>query len=429
VKIGIVGAGISGLRAAQLLEAAGMDVTVFEAKDRVGGRMQTVTLPDGGQYEAGGEWIDGDHERVLALMADLGVEPELSQAWPGRVIWQGDERREDELWPEAEEDAVNLHDSAIQYIRQMVDPAWANQHLAHLDLQTLEEHLDLQCISESGRWWAEAVQRSDEGEDTASIGLLGWLVGYRHYLQRAEGDMSLYRISGGGGTLCEKLAATLKKPVLTNHALRSVQLGVDDVQLWFEGEMAFFDRVILTMPPKVLMNIDFGSALPAEKELAWDLVGSSRAIKVAMQFSRSWWLEKEWKGRLLTNLPCQQIWDAGKNGASILCAYIGGDQADWVRTHQDPVQAVLRAFAEIEPIALETFVDGWMHDWVEDEYSLGAFTHLPPGSVMGALPHLMEPAERIHFAGEYTAQWLGFIEGALESAERVAEEVLIWKPK
>lgn len=424
MRIGIVGAGPAGLRAAQLLEQKGALVQVFEARDRVGGRLHTISLPEGGFYEAGGEWIDKDHRRVLEVMSEHGLEPEVSRAWPGQVVWRGDVRQEDQLWPDAEQDAEAVHEEAVRLCSQIKSPPWESRDLEHLDRQTLADFLDHHCISEGGRWWTEAMFRSDEGEDTSEIGLLGWLVGYQHYLEREAGDMSLYRIPGGAGALCEKMAEGLRAPIHLGHVLRSVSPTETHVELWFEGEMAFCDKVILALPPKVLQGIDFGDSLPVEKEAAWHLLGSSRTIKVALRFDRDWWSGDGRTGRLMTDLPCQQIWSSGREGAHVLCAYIGGNAAIDVLASRDPVGRVLRSLAEVWPEASASFVEGWVHDWVGDPFAQGAFSHFSPGGVMTALPRLVEPVGRVHFAGESTARWMGFIEGAFESAERVVEEVL-----
>lgn len=429
MTIGIVGAGLAGLRAAQLLEAAGLDVQVFEARDRLGGRLHTVRLDQGGFYEAGAEWFDSSHYRILALAEELGLTLIPSDASPAKVVWQGDVIPEEEMWEASKEDSLKLHEAAMDYVRQLVEPLWDSQHLAHLDLNTLDEFLEDFCATDKSKWWASAIQRSVEGDDPDAIGLLGWLGGLRHTLDQDDPQTARYRIKEGAQEICERLAGRLKNPVLTHHVLHSVQLEEDSVQLWFEGEMAFVDRVLLTLPPKVLAEIDFGAALPVEKELAWEMIGSSRRIKVALQFTEPWWKNLEAQGRILTDLPCQEVNEGGREGAWILTATIAGDQADWVASHSDPVQAVLRSLCEVEPAASESFAGGWLHDWVDDEFARGAGAYAPPGAVMGALPHLFDPVERIHFAGEATAQRLGFAEGALESAERAVEELLIWKPK
>ena len=85
MKVAIIGAGFSGLRAAMLLEQQGVSVTVFEARERLGGRCHTVVGEDGSVYEGGGEWIDADHARVLGLLREFGQEPVSRPEWPRRL--------------------------------------------------------------------------------------------------------------------------------------------------------------------------------------------------------------------------------------------------------------------------------------------------------------------------------------------------------
>jgi monoamine oxidase len=122
--------------------------------------------------------------------------------------------------------------------------------------------------------------------------------------------------------------------------------------------------------------------------------------------------------------PLQQTWDGSLGGAPVLTAYICGDEAEaWTRLG-DPVKAGVYELSKLCPLAAETFERGWMHNWIADSYAQGAFSHLSPGYVMDHMANIATPEARIHFAGEHTAMWTGFIEGALESAERVALEVL-----
>lgn len=424
MRVAVVGAGIAGLRTAQILERNGVDVTVYEARSRLGGRLETVPVPGGGHYDAGGEWIDGDHHRVLALLEEQGREPEASTQWPGRVIYRGEEARENAVWPDAEADAEAVYEAARSLATRLAPIPWESTGLAGLDAQTLAEFLDENTTSSRGRWWMEAVLRSDEGDDTDSIGLLGWLVGYRTYLEREGGEMSLYRIPGGAQSLCELMAETLKGSVVLDRPLRSVQLHSDFVEMWMEGEAAFYDRAVLTLPPKALLDVDFGGELSIEREMAWEVLGSARAIKVALQFRTPFWRSSGWAGRLLSDLPCQQCWDGGRGGAAILNIYICGEQAERILQRPDPARSVLNALNEVAPEAAEQYVAGWVHDWINDPWAQGAFSSLAPGSVMAAMPHLALPEGLLHFAGEYTSTQMGFIEGALESAERVATEIL-----
>ena len=91
---------------------------------------------------------------------------------------------------------------------------------------------------------------------------------------------------------------------------------------------------------------------------------------------------------------------------------------------QTPVTAMLDELERLVPEARGHFVRGWVHDWNADPYARGAFSHLAPGYVLDFMQYMSTSDKRLHFAGEHTALWTGFIEGALESAERVAEEVM-----
>lgn len=421
MKIAVAGAGPAGLQTAWLLEQAGHEVTVFEARDRVGGRLETARLQTG-FYESGAEWIDADHRRVLALIRSFGLEPQAERQWPGRLLKNGDFAPEDQPWPDAAADAEAVHEAAAELAAQIPATPWSWPNADNLDLQTLGDFLDQHCISARGRWLCEAVQRSDEGEDPARVGLLGWLVGYRHYLSREEGDMSLYRIPGGGQMLCEKMAARLKKPPVLERAVRSVETHDGHVEIWMDGEMAFADRLVMTLPIPALQAVEFFPDLELELEAAWNGMGMARAIKAAFEFDRPFW-EEFGSPRLLADLPFQQIWSGGQEGCHVLTAYICGDEAARIAAHPNPIPGLVKALEEAVPGAAASFRQGWIHNWIDDPWAGGAFASLAPGAVQTSLPHLRRPMGRIHFAGEHTADWMGFIEGALESAERVVREI------
>lgn len=439
MRIGIVGAGIAGLRCAMLLERAGHDVTVFEARDRVGGRMHTVERA-GGWYEAGGEWIDADHKRVLALCREFGVAPEKSSQWPGMVVHQGEFATEEKVWHEAAADAELVHEEAVRLI-EMWREAGSPIGLTDQDFLTLgtdmrlSEWFDRICSSTQGRWWVEAVTRSDEGEDTREVGLLGWLRGYAHYLNREGGEMSLFRIGVGGGRLCERMAAGLKDLRLGSPVER---IDVESGEVEFRGgERLQFDRVVGALPGPILDRIIGGKAVSG--------VTMARAVKVVLEFSKPWWREKNWTGRMICDLPCQQTWDIGRGELFALGCYVCGDEAKWLVGREDSVDVALRALAEIHPEAREFFMGGAVHDWIDDEFSMGAFPYYPSGCapLNLAFPSVVTPAQplpkigegkkevagwvgpwgRLHVAGDWACGWMGFIEGALESAERVAGEI------
>jgi monoamine oxidase len=424
MKVAVVGMGAAGIQAALLLEQAGIETRLFEARDRVGGRLYTVEGPDGLLYDAGGEWIDADHTRILEMARSIGVEPEPTPRWPGIVCYRGEMCNEHSLWSDALEDELRLEAAAEELARNMNPVPWDNEHLASFDDVTLAQFIDEQAQSERGKWWLRRRFGSDEGDDVERIGLLGWLAGYRMYLNREPDSMSAYRLSGGMGRLFERVAQTLKTPIHFEMALRRVINDGNRVILQFDDGEATVDHAILCLPPPALERICFDPALPPTKRCAIEACEMSRTIKISLQFKTKWWERRKWSGSLICDLPIQQTWDGTKGEVPVLNCYIGGRDADHFLTQTHPVPAALHQLAEIFPEAKDEFVNGILYDWVRDTFAMGSFSHLAPGYVLQHMKFIAEPLGRIHFAGEHTASWVGFIEGALESGERAVGEIL-----
>ncbi len=423
MKIGIVGLGISGLRTAMLLEKAGFNVQLFEARGRVGGRLQTIDEGNGVHYEAGGEWIDSDHFRCLNLLAEFELEGIQPEPWPKKLHYKGSISSEAHIWNDALEDDLRVEAAARELCRDLSTPPWKNCHKAAWDKRTLADFLNEHTQTDRGLWYVTAKYRSDEGDDPGEIGLLGWLAGYIHYLERDGDVMSAYRVPGGFSGLCEKMLGSLRAEPLLGSALKRISQDPLGVSLEFERSRARVDHVILTLPPPALERVAFDPALPVAKRCAIEACKMGRTIKILWEFDTAWWEGEEWGGSVLTDGPLQQTWVEACE-APVLCAYICGERAmEWTRMG-DPVNAGVYELAKLHKEAPRHFKRGWAHLWPNDPYAQGGFSHLSPGYVLEHMEHIAPPVKRIHFAGEHTAMWTGFIEGALESAERVVQEIL-----
>lgn len=424
MKVGIVGAGAAGLRAAMLLRGRGVEVSLIEARDRIGGRLETPTHAGKALYDAGGEWIDADHRRVLDLSGELDVRLDSTGFWPGRVVFRDARSTEDLLWADALEDDLRVEAAARELCRNLVNPPWRNDRHASLDRRTLDEFLREHCTSERGLWWLQAKNRSDEGEDPERISLLGWLCGYLHYLDRDPAAMSAYRFAEGAAALCHAMLTKTGIEPRYGAVLRHVRQDPQGVTLEFEEGEARVDAAILTLPPPALERVIFDPPLAVEKRCAIEACRMSPAIKIAWEFDEPWWLDDGWNGRMLCDRSIQQTWDGTRGGPPILCAYVGGSQATRWLESPHPVEDAFAELEEVAPAARGRMVRGWLHAWPSDPYSCGAFSNLAPGYALEYMEHISTPESRVSFAGEHTSVWTGFIEGALESGERAAEEVL-----
>jgi monoamine oxidase len=424
LKVGIVGMGAAGLRAAMLAQDAGAEIELFEARHRPGGRLNTIDHGFGAVFEGGGEWIDSDHHRVLDLLKRLGHSPLQNQEWPGKVVYAGKHTTEALLWNDALEDELRVEAAAQEHCRDLYEPAWSNTKHAEWDAMNVAMFLANHTMSDRGRWWVTANVRSDEGDDLSRIGMLGWLAGYLKYVER-DGDVaSAFRIPGGSQTLYQGMADALAAEIQYGRVLRRVRQDSAGVTLTFNDHEARVDRLILTLPPPCLEQVVFEPALSVYKRCAVEACEMSRAIKLTWEFETPWWKDQGWGGSMKCDGPIQQTWDASLGEAHLLTAYVCGQSAvEWVGL-EDPVRAGIHELGMLVPEAVSTYKRGWIQDWLNDPYSRGAFSHLAPGYVLEHMEHISTPEGRIHFAGEHCASWTGFIEGALESAERVVPEVL-----
>lgn len=415
MKIAVVGLGAAGLRTMMLLEAAGHAVTGYEARPRLGGRLETKRT-ERGFYDAGGEWIDSGQTRILSLLATFDQAPAEVRDGTGWQVFRG-ERCDGEASFDPFFEAADL------LALDLDEVPWENVLYDHLDQQSVADLVRQSMVDPRAAAALTAVIRSEEGEELDRISLLGWLGGYEMYRERGGGESSPLKFPDGGQGFCERMAQSLRGPIHLGTPIETVIQLPDAVHLQGAGVDETFDRVVLTAPPNVLRQLHFEPPLTEDKEHALETFGVGRVIKVALRFETRWWLRRDWGGRFLSDTPLQQCWDGSRDGEAVLLAYLVGDAADACRLAPDPFEHLLRALDDVAPEARAEFLDGTLHDWIADPFAGGGFAFLPVGSVLGPWPDLMRPEGRIHFAGDATSRWIGYIEGALESAERVAREI------
>lgn len=424
MTVGIVGLGASGLRAAMLLERAGIDLRLFEARGRAGGRLYTADEGDGCVFEAGAEWFEADHHRVIGLLHELGLEPVPTSVWPQKLVFRGKECTEATVWNDALEDDLRVEAAAREMCRNLNLPPWSNVQAGDLDPKSLGDFLREHTQTDRGLWWVNAKVRSEKGENPDGLSLLGWLTGYLRYLDR-EGDVATAsRFPGGAGQMVDQAVGSLHTPIAYNRVLTRVRQDDEGVTLIFEDGETRVDRVILTLPPPVMERIVFQPALSVQKRCAVEACRMNRLIKISWQFDRPWWRDLGWSGAMLCDTAIQRTWDGSIGDAHVLNALIGGEEAMRWRQLGDPVRAGIYELSTLFPMAASTFVRGWITDWVADPFTQGGYSTMPPDYVLEHMGHIATPEGRIHFAGEHTAVQPGLVESALESAERVVSEIL-----
>lgn len=410
MKIAVVGAGVAGIRSAMLLEEQGADVTLFEAGDRVGGRVQTIS--DGNAlFDAGGEWVDADHYRLIELFEKHNIELESAEDAEYTLHFRGESCNSANFWKDAEEDLDRVESAAEEIAEELDLRPWKNVDKSELDKKSVADFINEHSKTERGNWWCNTFFRSDEGDDLENISLLGWLCGYAHYLDREDDDFSALRAKDGMGAAFQKIALSLRSEPRLHHAVNQVRQNDSEVILSFENSEQKFDKVILTLPPPVLAQLGFKKAMNYRM---------SRITKIVWEFDKPFWDV----GYHMTDSPLQQVWVGGRNGSPVLTAYVCGSDTNYWRGKPDIVGSSLDELEKLLPGSKSHFRKGWVFDWTANRLAQGGFSHIEPGFSFSGLELIAQPEGNIHFAGEHTASWTGFVEGALESAERAVREVL-----
>jgi monoamine oxidase len=152
------------------------------------------------------------------------------------------------------------------------------------------------------------------------------------------------------------------------------------------------------------------------------------ATRFLLQARSRFWNVSGLNGSARTDRPAE-IWDCTYDVSAtrgVLGATAGGEAGRLTAEMGDEQcmafgkDVVAQAFPEL-PL---NFEKGVAYRWSREPWSRGAFAVFRPGQMSAFMPEVVRPEGRVHFAGEHTSSWMGWMEGALESGERAAREVL-----
>jgi monoamine oxidase len=438
----IVGAGLSGLMAAQTLLAAGVEPLVLEARDRVGGRTWTRPASDGTLLDLGGQWIGPTQRRVLALAEELGIQTfktydtGLNIEYRGnkRVTYSGAIPTHD---PVTSADAVEAMLTLNMMAAQVpLDTPWTALHAVEWDSQTFDTWLRANARSDEARELMELVIQAVFSVEARDISLLHVLF----YIHSAGNLMDLVAVTGGaqerrcvGGTqqLSDKMAAALGERVILKAQVHTITHDDHSVCVEAEGLTLSAKRAIIALPPTLAGRLRYHPALPSYRDQFTQRVPMGTVIKVQCLYETPFWRDEGLTGQVTSDTGAVRITfdNTPPDGSpGILLGFIEGEQGRrWGRRSLEERRAevlncLARYFGEQTRVPQE-YVE---LSWTEEEYSRGCYAgFLPPGVLTSYGEALRAPIGRLHWAGTETAtEWNGYMDGALQAGDRAAREVL-----
>jgi monoamine oxidase len=442
-KVIVIGAGLSGLHTALMLEGEGVDVQVIEGRMRAGGRLKTLyDVP--GQPEAGGNSFGGGYARLIDAAERYGVEYQANRQsyLRGMELIIDDKIVPMKDWPDHPKNPLPLEhkeDAPWEYyMRFMKDHVplaqsedWLDERFAHLDIAfddwmlsegASSETIDLCC---NHKW----EYNNSTHDVSALVVMMEYLWGRSMFLK--DGKRSSFVIKGGNQRLPETMAGLLRKDVHYGKEVMGMRTGADGAEVHCaDGTVYRGDRVVCSIPLPVLRRIKVEPYFTGVQRKAIWSVPRQLVTQVHLVPTAPFWEEDGYKPAMfLTDAPIGLVTlnfsDEDPNEVASMMALMMGNKAERMdQMDQESATAmVISTIEKIRPAAKGKLKVAGYKSWFRDPFASGDFTNFGPGQVTRFAGDMNAPHGRIHLCGDATALSNRGMEGALESSERVAIEI------
>ncbi|MEP9399201.1 flavin monoamine oxidase family protein [Mesorhizobium sp. KR2-14] len=411
----IVGAGFTGLSAAQELRRAGVDFVILEARDRVGGRVEARRNGLGELVDTGGQFLCDDMPELMALVKARGktrVEAHVDGEFIAQPPLPGDEAERNYL--------------RVMEIRERMngiepdDPAIAGLTVAEW-LERQHDPVDAKAGFRSmiEGLWCQALEKVP----------LWHLIDNDRRITNDQSELQ-YFLAETMQSLADDLARDLGDRLRLGAAVTAIEHASGGVKV-MAGDRVFEARsVLVAVPPMMASKLAFSPPSPARLTQALGVWHSGVVIKVLVRYSRAFWRERGLSGMVMwRNLPGLFACDAGKDeNHPALVVFIGGPLAlRWGGLDETALrgEVMSRLVAALGPEA-GAILDFSYRSWIDDAWSGGAYSDLILDvNATDAEDVLLAGASPVHFASsELSPSFPGYIEGAIVAGRIAAHKVM-----
>lgn len=416
-KVLIIGAGLAGLGAARLLADLGHDVTILEARPRMGGRIWTSTKWSDLPLDLGATWIHGVKGNPLSRLADGVKAPRTATSYDSSVTLTSGGRP-----------LTASEESDLELVRQRVHTALVKAQKSAADrsvrsaVSALERELSATPLRLSYLDFVLNSEYEQEYGGSAEDLSVHWFDSGKEF---SGGDVFF---SQGFQVIIQRLSQGLD--VRLGRKVQSIRVHGSKVVVKSEREEFTGDQVLVTLPLGVLQSgrVTFSPDLPDSKKTAIHRLKMGVLNKCYLRFDRSFWPEEaDW----LEILPEQRghwvewVSFVRAAGKPILLGFNAADRGREIEnlSDQEIVADAMKTLRRAFGPAVTEPVDWQITRWASDPFSLGSYSFNALGSKPADRSELARPVGgRIFFAGEAASpDFFGTAHGAYLSGIEAAK--------
>lgn len=446
--VAVIGAGMAGLTAAKFLQDAGHKVTIIEASNRIGGRVETFRNKEEGWYaEVGAMRIPIFHTilHTFLLKLKIPLNPFI-QDDINTYYFVNDIRHKTY--------SVKNDPSVLNYTLNQSERKMSAAQLFNQSLWKVKDDLkSMGCSAMLNKYDSYTVKEYLVKEGNLSRGALRMIGDILNenslfylsllemlYMQTDIGDnIAYYEVTGGFDNLPRAFYNILTSNILLKSKVKSIKQTSSGVTVTYQDGHSqsslnnlTVDYALVTATAKATLFIDFQPPLSGDKMEALRSVHYASSTKVVLSFKERFWEHEGIKGgKSITDRPPRFIHYPshsfpGTATGALLASYTCSDDASLFHGMSDDelMAVVLDDLAKIHGEYIRPlWTGGLVKKWGLDPYSLGAFALFTPYQQGQYLKELFQSEGRVHFAGEHTATPHGWIETAMKSAIRAAKAI------